>query len=255
MSELGKGFHAGFAASVTKVDESTRQLVRPKFEYFLRTVDNREMSLSFHVSPSARSSVRCALMNASAGALLLLAGCSSEPSKPTNPVPAEPPKAISGQVAFYRMFPAARQWAGDAQGIQLISIHLQDVQGPPGTAGAWQAIFVSPGQHKRKTFSWAAIDAPGNVKQGVFGSDPGDFNGKIDQAVPFFKEALHVDSTEAFKSLDVAATKGEPINFLLEQTSRFPDLTWRVIWGESVGTASKTGFVDATTGKVLEKVR
>ena len=186
--------------------------------------------------------------------ILLLAGCTSETSKPVKPVE-EPPKAITGRAAFYKMFPAARQWASDAQGIQLKSLALQEVTGPPGTAGAWQAIFASSSLHKIKTFTWSAVDAPGNLKQGVFQSDQGDFNGKLDQALPFFNQALQNDSDEAFKVLDVPANKGEPINFLLEFTPRFPDLAWRVIWGESVGTASKSGFVDASTGKVLDKVR
>ena len=190
-----------------------------------------------------------------AAPLLLLASCTSEPAKPVKPVATEPPKAITGRAAFYKMFPAGRQWAPDAQGIQLVSIHLQEVQGPPGTAGAWQAIFVSASLHQSKTFTWSAIDAPGNLKQGVFPGDKGDFNGKLEQALPFFNQGLHIDSDEAFKALEVPAVKDMPISFLLQLTPRFPDLTWRVIWGESVGTASKSGFVDASTGKVIEKVR
>ncbi len=208
------------------------------------------MSVSFHV-PSTRRS----FLTIPASIALVLTGCSSEPAQAIKPVAAEPPKPLTGRSAFYKMFPAARQWASDAQGIQLLSIHLQEVQGPPGTAGAWQAIFVSASQHQSKTFQWSAIDAPGNIKQGVFPSDKGEFNGKMDQLLPFFNQALHVDSDEAFKALGVPASKGEPISFVMDLTPRFPDLTWRVMWGESVGTASKTGFVDASTGKVLEKVR
>jgi hypothetical protein len=107
-----------------------------------------------------------------------------------------------------------------------------------------------------KTFTWSAADSPGNLKQGVFQSDEGDFNGKLDQALPFFNQALHIDSDEAFKALDTPVMPGVPINFLLEFTPpRFPDLTWRVMWGESVGSAKKSGFVDASVGKVMEKVR
>ena len=208
------------------------------------------MRLSFPGSPARR-----ALLAVSAATALLLASCTSEPPKPVKPAAIEPPKAITGRSAFYKMFPGARQWASDAQGIQLLSIHLQEVQGPPGTAGAWQAIFVSASLRKRKTYTWSAIDAPGNLKQGVFENDQGDFNGKLDQALPFFNLALHVDSDEAFKALDVPVVKQEPVSFLLEFTPRFPDLTWRVMWGASVGTASKSGFVDASTGKVMEKVR
>ena len=99
MSELGKGFHAGFAASVIDLDGSNPQLVHLKFEYFLRRKDNRGMSLSFRGLGSAAPSVLAGL---------LLAGCtSSEPPKAPKPAP-EPPKAITGRSAFYKVFPAAR---------------------------------------------------------------------------------------------------------------------------------------------------
>ena len=225
-------------------------MVRLKFEYFLRTVDNREMA-PLHSGVNLGRTI----IGVFGAAVLLLAGCASEPAKPSKPVPSEPPKAITGRAAFYKMFPAARQWAGDALGIQLLSMQLQDVPAAPGAAGAWQAVFVSATLHQSKTFTWSAIDAPGNLKQGVFPGEKGDFNGKLDQALPFFNQALHIDSDEAFKATDVPPVKGEAINFLLEFTPRFPDLTWRVIWGESAGQASKSGFVDASTGKVLEKVR
>jgi len=45
----------------------------------------------------------------------------------------------------------------------------------------------------------------------------------------------------------------KPLSFILERTNLFPDLTWRVIWGESVSTSDYSVFVDATTGKYLEK--
>jgi len=75
-------------------------------------------------------------------------------------------------------------------------------------------------------------------------------------ATPFLIAALKTDSNEvlqtALKNPKVAeydkknAEKG--ISFILEKTDRFPDPTWRVIWGESVGTSSFSVFVDATTG-------
>jgi hypothetical protein len=40
----------------------------------------------------------------------------------------------------------------------------------------------------------------------------------------------------------------------MEQTKRFPDVTWRVIWGESVGTSDYSVYVDATTGQYLERM-
>jgi len=45
---------------------------------------------------------------------------------------------------------------------------------------------------------------------------------------------------------------GKPIIFLLEANNKFPDVSWRVIWGESVGTSAFSVFVDASTGGYLE---
>ena len=72
--------------------------------------------------------------------------------------------------------------------------------------------------------------------------------------------AFHIDSPAALETaktgskayLDKPGTK-PAINFLLEFTPRFPDPVWRVMWGESAGSAEFTVFVDATIGKVVGK--
>ena len=43
-------------------------------------------------------------------------------------------------------------------------------------------------------------------------------------------------------------------SFLGKFTPRFPDTTWRVVWGESVGTSDYSVFVDASTGQFLERM-
>jgi hypothetical protein len=193
--------------------------------------------------------------------VLFLAACSTEPAKPVEPVAAEPLKPVTGRSAFYKVFPVARQWAPDAQGLQLASIYLAEAPaGPSGTAPAWQAIFASKSKAKMKTFTWSVMDAPGNLKKGVFQSDEQEFSGKLDQALPFFPQALHIDSDEAYKSAtakpdkQIAANAKLPVNYLLEYVpSRFGDLTWRVMWGETVGTAAYSVFVDASTGAAHDK--
>jgi hypothetical protein len=74
-------------------------------------------------------------------------------------------------------------------------------------------------------------------------------------------QALQHDSDEAYKEAitkeDAFLKRGEKtsINFLLEFTPRHPNLAWRVLWGETVGTARYSVYVDASTGKFLEKGR
>ena len=47
---------------------------------------------------------------------------------------------------------------------------------------------------------------------------------------------------------------GKPITFLLEHNDKFPDVSWRVIWGESPGTSNFSVYVDASTGLYLETI-
>src|SRR4051812_2641999 len=96
-------------------------------------------------------------------------GCSEAPKAVEKKEPPKPPEPSTGRRAFYQMYPSARTWAPDAIPIQLKSIQLADVKAPPGTAGAWQCIFVSPGRARKKTFTWSAIESEGNLHKGVFG--------------------------------------------------------------------------------------
>ena len=70
---------------------------------------------------------------------------------------------------------------------------------------------------------------------------------------------FHIDSPRPWKRrwkrqsyLEKPGAK-PAINFLVEFTPRFPDPVWRVMWGETAGSAESTVFVDATTGKMVGK--
>jgi hypothetical protein len=45
---------------------------------------------------------------------------------------------------------------------------------------------------------------------------------------------------------------GKPITYLLELTTKNQDPTWRVIWGESVGTSNFSVVIDAMSGEFVE---
>src|SRR5438034_11159622 len=71
--------------------------------------------------------------------LLLLAGCSSQPSKPaeepSKPQAAPAPKQVeevSGRVAFQRLYVAARGWAPDARPYRLQSQPVKQSTGKDG---------------------------------------------------------------------------------------------------------------------------
>jgi hypothetical protein len=157
------------------------------------------------------------------------------------------------------MYVAARGWQHDATPLQLKSIPLSGVKAEPGQSGAWQAIFVSAAAGRARTYTWCAIELEGNLHKGVFAGPDESWSGPSGASQPFPAIALKVDSDEALKT---AIAKSEdyvkkhpntPVIFLLEQNRRFPDLTWRVLWGESISTSDYAVFVDASTGELLTR--
>lgn len=190
---------------------------------------------------------------------LTLAGC-SEPNKTDKAKEAvKRPEALTGRQAFQRVYPQARSWAPDAQPFQLRSIRLAQVPADPGKSGAWEVTMVSPSRSKSKTYTYSSIEAEGNLHEGVFGGLEDSYSGSRGPQFPFSIAAIKVDSDEAYttasaKSADyVRKHPNVPISFVLEQTNRFPDLTWRVIWGESASASDYSVFVDASTGRFIEK--
>jgi hypothetical protein len=193
---------------------------------------------------------------------LLFSACSDNTEKAVQKAPEPPPEAVSGSSAFFKMFAAARGgWAVDLQPLRLISIHLPQVKAEPGKAGAWQATFVSPSHMRLRSYTFSVVEAEGNLHKGVFAGNEESWAGPRAPVQPFLIAALKKDSDAAYQT---ALKKGKrveeyvkahpdlTISFLLEQNKRFPDLSWRVIWGESVGTSNYSVFVDATTGEYLE---
>ncbi len=185
---------------------------------------------------------------------MMLCSCSGTPIKEPGQEK-EKPQPLTGRQAFQHMFPMARSWVQDAAPVQLKSIDLAKVPASPGMAGAWEAIFYSPSLAKTKTYTWSALESAGNLHQGVFaGNDESSGPQKT-----FDISALRIDSDEAYKiALAKSADYIEkhpkmPVLFIVELNNRFPELAWRVIWGESVATSDYSVFVEAATGRFIEK--
>ena len=189
--------------------------------------------------------------------LAVLSACSSAEQVAEKKEEAKPLEPRTGREAFQSMWVSARGWQHDATPIQLKSIALPSVKADPGKSGAWQAIFVSQAAGRARTYTWCAIEMEGNLHKGVFAGPDESWSGG--SAQPFPAVALKVDTDEALKT---AVAKSEdyigkhpnaPVIFLLEQNKRFPDLSWRLLWGESIATSDYSVFVDATTGTLLAK--
>jgi len=196
----------------------------------------------------------------SAAALLLsLAGCSTETSAPEKKAEVKPPEPVTGRQALQQMYISARGWAPDIQPIKVMSILLPEVKAVPGRAAAWQALFVSASLNKAKGYTYSVVESEGNLHKGVFAGQDQSWSSSGAEK-PFLMAAIKVDSDAAYETaLKKAAdyekkNPGKPINMLLEENNKFPDPSWRVIWGESAGTSSFSIFVDASTGTYLETI-
>ena len=189
--------------------------------------------------------------------LFLLASCSDAPKVTEEKPRPKPPVALTGRQAFQQMYPQARGWAPDAEPLEIRSVNLAQVKAEPGKAGAWQVVFVSPTRGKAKTYTYSSVESDGNLHQGVFGGLEETYTARGDES-PFSIVAIKVDSDEAYQTAAARSSEymkknpGKPVIFLMTQNRRFPDVTWRVIWGDSVGTSDYSVFVDGTTGKLLQ---
>jgi len=193
---------------------------------------------------------------------LLLAGCAETPKTVEKPKePEKPPEPVTGRWAFHQMFASARAWAPDCQALRVRSIHLPEVKAAPGKAAAWEATFVSQSRGRARTWTYSIIESEGNLHKGVFAGLEETYMGPRGQARPFLIAALKTDTDKAY---EIALKKGADyakkhpdmtVQYLLESTPRFPNPTWRVIWGESVSTSNFSILVDASTGDYLQTLR
>jgi hypothetical protein len=192
---------------------------------------------------------------------LLLIGCSEQAPPAAKKEPPKPAEPVSGQSALYKMYTVARaNWSSDAFVLKLNSIHLTDVPETPGKAGAWQATFTSERLSKAKTYTYSVVEQEGNLHKGTFALGEESWSGHQGVNSAFDIRAASVESDAAYKtalekSADyVAKNPNMPISFSLEKTTKFTEPVWRVIWGESVGLSNYSVYVDASTGKFLEKM-
>jgi hypothetical protein len=190
--------------------------------------------------------------------MVSLWACSDAPKVEKAKEPQKPPEPVTGRQAFQKVYPPARTWALDATPLQVRSVRLS-AKPEKGKADAWEIVFVSPSQGKSKTYTYSIVEGEGNLHEGVFGGIEEGYSGPHGASSPFPIAAIKIDSDEAY---DIAAEKSQdyikknpnkPITYILEQNRQFPDLTWRVVWGDSVSTSDYSVFVDASTGKYLEK--
>jgi hypothetical protein len=191
-------------------------------------------------------------------ASLLSSSCSDAPKEETRKeAPVKPPAPITGRQGFQSTYPSARAWAQDAVPIQVRSMNLDSVKSEPGKAPLWEVTYVSATRSKMRIFTWSAVEE-GNLHKGVFGAIEDSWAGPSGQDRPFESITIQVDTPEALEtaikeSSDYLKKAGDkpPITYLLHSTPRYPEPTWLVLWGTSVGAAKHTVTIGASSGKML----
>jgi len=134
-------------------------------------------------------------------ALAILAGCSSEPTKPAQtekPQP-KPPEFQTGRVAFQKTYIAARGWARDAQPYRLESQITADSNGKDGKAAVWRAYFASPVGRGAKPYVWSGTDAADAPSRGISPGTEDNYNPNNSSTQVFDVQFLKVDSDQAFE--------------------------------------------------------
>ena len=197
--------------------------------------------------------------------LAILTACSDTPA--TNTAKKEPEilEPVTGQSAVFKMYGMARSWASDSQVLRVQSMHLSEVKdGPPGTAPAWQATFVSASKLQSRGYTYSIVEGEGNLHKGAF-AGPEESWRADSFASSSLMAAIKIDTDAAYKTAMESPRShaaeydkqnpGKPITILLERTTKHPNPAWRIIWGESAGTSNFSVLIDASTGEYLETLR
>ena len=193
-------------------------------------------------------------------ALAMLAGCSSEPSKPVQTEKPQPKVAdlATGRAAFQRVFLAARGWSSDAQPFRLESLPNGDSKGRDGKSAIWKAAFASPARRALKPFVWSGTDASDAPSRGVSPGNEDTYSPSNSSTQVFDNLFLKQDSSEAFQTAQkhggekvLEKNPDLPVLYVLDWNRSTNELIWHVIYGNSRDEAKLKVAVNASTGDFL----
>jgi hypothetical protein len=191
-------------------------------------------------------------------ALGLMAGCTSEPTKPEEKPQPKPPEYVTGRTAFQKLFIAARGWARDAQPYRLESRLTADSKGKDGKAAVWRAAFASPAQRGAKPYVWSGTDAADAPSRGINPGVEDTYSPNNSSTQVFDIAFLKVDTDKAFEVAQahggdklLEKTPDTPVLYLLDWSSATNELIWHVIYGTSRDEAKLRVAVNASSGDFM----
>jgi hypothetical protein len=195
-------------------------------------------------------------------ALVMMAGCSSEPAKTAQsekPQP-KPPEFVTGRTAFQKLYVAAHGWARDAQPYRLESMLTADSMGKDGKSALWRASFASAVQRGVKPYIWSGEDAPDVPARGISPGSEDSYSPTNSSTQVFDIAFLKVDSD---KALEVAQEHGGdkllaknpdmPVVYVLDWSRATNELVWHVLYGEDREHPKLRIAVNASTGGFIRE--
>jgi hypothetical protein len=189
--------------------------------------------------------------------LLMMSGCSSEPSKPAQVAKPQPQMVdfLTGRAAFQKLYIAARGWERDAQPFRIESVITDDSKGKEGKSAVWRASFASPAQRGVKAYTWS-----GEVSSDR-GINPGteDTYSPTNSSTHIFDVAfLKIDSDKALEVAQkhggeklLAKTPDTPVLYVVDWSAATNELIWHVIYGNSRDDYKLRVAVNASSGEFI----
>ncbi len=191
-------------------------------------------------------------------ALLLMAGCSSEPATPAEKPQPKPTEFDTGRVAFQRLYVAAHGWARDAQGYRLESQLTTDSKGKDGKSDVWRSSFASAASRGVKSYIWSGTDAQDAPSRGVSSGAEDNYSPTNSSTQIFDIGFFKVDSDKALETAQkhggdkvLEKAPDTPVMYVLDWSRATNELIWHVIYGASRDDAKLRVAVNATSGDFI----
>lgn len=191
-------------------------------------------------------------------ALLVMAGCSSEPPTPAEKPQPKPVEFETGRVAFQRLYVAAHGWARDAQGYRLESQVTADSKGKDGKANVWRASFASAASRGVKSYTWSGTDAQDAPARGVASGAEDNYSPTNSSTQVFDIGFFKADSDKALETAQkhggdkiLEKDPNTPVIYVLDWSRATNELIWHVIYGTSRDDSKLRVAVNATSGDFI----
>ncbi len=192
--------------------------------------------------------------------LALLAGCTSESSKPAEPVKEQPkgPELITARSAFQKLYVAARGWNLDAKPYRIESVATSDGNGHDGKWAVWRASFASATQRSEKSYTWSGSSADGAPSRGINPGTEDSYSASNASTQVFDMAFLKIDSDQAEETAQkhggdkvLEKAPNTPVTYACDWNHNTNELVWHVIYGASREDAKLTVSVNASTGEFI----